>query len=75
MVATPLSVDGIAAQDEQEVLIAESDEQIAAAALRLLADPAAGARLGAAGRALIEAKYSWTQVVTSYEAIYQEVTA
>ncbi len=74
VVATPLSVDGIAARDGDETLIATSDEQIAAAALRLLADPPLRARLGANGRILIESRYSWEQVAARYEELYVEVT-
>jgi glycosyltransferase involved in cell wall biosynthesis len=72
VVASPISVDGIAVLHENELLIAESDEQIAEAAIRLLSDSALGARLGESGRALIEARYSWEQVAERYEALYAE---
>ncbi len=67
VIATPLSVDGIAVRDGQEALIAESDDELIAAALRVLGDPALHAALGANGRALIEARYSWPQVAERYE--------
>ncbi|MFN8452086.1 MAG: glycosyltransferase family 4 protein [Anaerolineae bacterium] len=75
LVATPLSVDGIAVRDGHDALIAESDEQIAAAVQRLLADAALRDQLGANGRALIESRYSWGQVAERYEAVYTEVTS
>lgn len=75
VVATPLSVDGIAVRDGQEALIAASDEAIAAAVLRLLADPALAMALGASGRALIETRYSWSQVAERYETLYAELTS
>ena len=74
VVATALSVDGIAVRDGENVLIAETDNQIAAAALRLLADPALGVALGQKGRQLIETRYSWEQVAERYEALYAEIT-
>ena len=73
VVATPLSVDGIAVLNEDELLIAETDEQIIDATLRLLDDLALGDQLGSSGRRLIEARYSWEQVARSYEAVYHEV--
>ena len=75
MIATPLSVDGIAVRDGQEALIAATDDELVAATLRVLADPTLAARLGANGRALIEARYSWRQVAERYEQIYAEVTS
>jgi glycosyltransferase involved in cell wall biosynthesis len=75
VVATPLSVEGIAVLHKDEVLIAETDEQIAEETISLLTDPALGARLGASGRELIEARYSWAQVAEQYEAVYKEVVA
>ena len=75
VIATPLSVDGIAVRDGQEALIAATDDDLIAATLRVLADPTLAARLGANGRALIEARYSWQQVAERYEQIYTEVTS
>ncbi|MEO8392293.1 MAG: glycosyltransferase [Chloroflexota bacterium] len=74
VVATPLSVEGIAVLNHDELLIAESDEQIVSAVLRLLDDPALRDQLGASGRKLIEARYSWSQVAERYEAVYEEIT-
>jgi glycosyltransferase involved in cell wall biosynthesis len=73
VVATPVSVDGIAVLHDDEVLIAESDDQLVEAALNVLTDPALGSRLGASGRALIEARYSWQQVAERYEVLYQAI--
>lgn len=72
VVATPLSADGIAARDGHEIVLAESDEQFAAAVLRLFDDAPLRDRLAANGRALIESRYSWAQVAERYEAIYGE---
>jgi glycosyltransferase involved in cell wall biosynthesis len=73
VIATPLSLDGIAVNDGQEVLIAETDEAFVDVVLSLLGDPAKRERLGANGRALIEARYSWSQVAERYEAVYREI--
>ncbi|MBI1258172.1 MAG: glycosyltransferase [Chloroflexi bacterium] len=75
VVATPLSVDGIAALNNDELLIADTDAQIVSAVLRLLMDQNLRKHLGATGRTLIEARYSWAQVAERYEAVYREITA
>ncbi len=74
VVATSLSIDGIAALNDNELLIADSDDQIVDATLQLLNDPARRERLGKSGRELIAARYSWAQVAQRYEDVYTEVT-
>lgn len=73
VVATPLSVDGIAVQHGEHALIAASDEEIIAAVHRLLEDADQRERLAANGRSLIEDRYSWAQVAEQYEALYEQV--
>jgi glycosyltransferase involved in cell wall biosynthesis len=70
LVATPLSVDGIAVRDGHDALIADGDGMIEAI-VKLLRDNDLGVRLSLNGRALIEARYSWNQVAERYEALYQ----
>lgn len=73
VVATPLSLDGIAVTEGESALAAASDADLAAAALRLLADPPLAERMGQAGRALVQAHYSWSRAATQYEALYRQV--
>lgn len=73
VIATPVSVDGIAVEDGRDVLIVPP-EQLAEAVIRALRDAQLRERLGAHGRALIEARYSWKQVAARYEALYAELT-
>jgi polysaccharide biosynthesis protein PslH len=72
IIATPLSVEGIAVEDGENILLAEP-EQMAAAALKLLENPALQARLSANSLALIEASYTWEKVTATYEALYQKL--
>jgi polysaccharide biosynthesis protein PslH len=69
IVATPLSIDGIAARDGQELLVADADA-MADAVVRVLEDKALAARLGTNGRRLIEERYSWSHVAAAYEGVY-----
>ncbi|MCC6802353.1 MAG: glycosyltransferase [Anaerolineae bacterium] len=73
VVATPLSADGIAVRDGHDILLAESDDQFAAAVVRLFGDAPLRGQLAANGGALIESRYSWAQVAERYEAIYGEI--
>lgn len=71
LIATPISADGIAVRPGVDALIAASDEELVGSALCLLGDPALAARLGAAGRALVEGAYSWASVAARYESLYR----
>ena len=73
VVATPVSVDGIAVENGRHALVAR-DEDIAAATIRLLEDGDLRQKLSIEGRRLIEERYSWRQVASAYEALYAEVT-
>jgi glycosyltransferase involved in cell wall biosynthesis len=74
LVATPLSVDGIAVQHECDALIAD-DAAIVEATIRLLRDENLQHTLSQNGRKLIEAKYSWGRVADLYEELYAAVAS
>jgi len=73
VVATPLSVDGIDAKHERDLLAAEGDA-LAEAVVRVLKNADLQRRLSANGRQLIETRYSWPRVAAIYEALYQQVS-
>ena len=72
VVATPLSVDGIAVRNGESVMIASVD-QMAEKTIELLDDAALRERLSRNGRALIESQYSWERTASSYEQLYNEI--
>lgn len=73
VVATPLSVDGIAVQHEQEAWIADDDAALVDGIVRLLQDEALRVRLSARGCVLIQEHYSWAHTAQRYEGLYQQV--
>jgi glycosyltransferase involved in cell wall biosynthesis len=73
VVATPLSVDGIDAQHGREVLVGDG-EALVQSTVRLLQNANLQRALSANGRGLIESRYNWAQVATSYENLYRAVT-
>lgn len=70
VVATTLGAEGIAAEDGEHLLLADTPEAFAEAVLKLLDDPALGQRLGEAGAALVSAQYDWPAIVPRLEAVY-----
>lgn len=61
VVTTTLGYEGLDAVPGESLLVADEPGAFAAAVVRLLRDGAERARLGAAGRALVERAYSWDQ--------------
>jgi glycosyltransferase involved in cell wall biosynthesis len=63
-----LGVEG--AEPGRHYLLAETPAELAAAAVRLLGDPAERVRLAAAARELVEGAYSWERQVQALLALY-----
>jgi glycosyltransferase involved in cell wall biosynthesis len=72
VVATPLSVDGIDVRHGYDALIADGD-LLVESIVRLVNDAALQHQLAENGRRLIESHYSWDQVVSRYEQLYEEI--
>lgn len=71
VVSTPMGAEGIAGlRDGEQLLLAATPRAFADAALRLMADPALGRRLGAAGRAHVAAHYDWSAIIPRLERAY-----
>ncbi len=75
LVTTALAAEGIDLADGQSAVYAETPAAFAAAIVRLLGDPAARARIGDAGRHVVERDYDWQQVGARLAALYAEVGA
>jgi len=73
LVATPLSMEGIAARNGEHVLLAESDDEFARAIVKLVKDKTLRRRLAANARALIDHQYTWKHVAAQYEALYKQL--
>jgi glycosyltransferase involved in cell wall biosynthesis len=59
VVSTTIGAEGLDYADGQNILIANTPSALSAAVVRLLRDPEECFRIGAAGRRLVERKYSW----------------
>jgi glycosyltransferase involved in cell wall biosynthesis len=70
VVCTAKAAEGLDVQDGVHARVVETREAFVAAVRELHADPARAAALGAAGRALVEARYDWRAYVPSLLAVY-----
>ena len=71
VVSTTIGAEGITIRPGENVLIADSPEQFAAAVLALLQDPARGERLGNAGRKWAKQAYHWRTVYRHWDDVYR----
>lgn len=75
MVSTSLGCEGLAVRDGQHLLLGDDAGSFAARVLELFANPAQGARLGTAGRRMVEEHYSWQTAGDRLEAAYERLAA
>ncbi len=71
MVSTTIGCEGIAVEHGKQLLVADSPEKFAEAALLLLNNHDLGVELGRNGRKLIRDRYDYRQVCTQLEDAYQ----
>jgi sugar transferase (PEP-CTERM/EpsH1 system associated) len=71
VVSTSLGCEGIDVTPGDDILVADTPADFAAAVLRCLRDPALRARLGARGRALVERRYRWDAIGDDLIAFYR----
>ena len=69
VVSTSLGCEGVAVRNREHLRIADDADAFAAAVVELFDDRAARRRLGAAGRALMEAEYSWEAAAQRLDAL------
>lgn len=70
VVTTRLGCEGIAAEPGRDLLVADSAEELAAATIRLLGNPALGEALARNGRRLVEAHYAYRPVYAMLRPLY-----
>jgi glycosyltransferase involved in cell wall biosynthesis len=75
VVCTPKAAEGLDVEDGRHVRLAETPGELAAAVRALHADPGGCAALGAAARALVEARYDWRLQVPRLLEVYAAASA
>lgn len=71
-ITTPLVNQAISASPSEEILLADTAETFAEQIRKLQADAAWRAQVSAAGRKMVEEKYSWKGAVRQLEAIWEK---
>jgi sugar transferase (PEP-CTERM/EpsH1 system associated) len=72
-VSTTIGAEGLPVESGENIVLADSPADFAAAVVNLLNNPERRIRLGTAARALVEEKYSWSTVAKSFAATLQNV--
>jgi Glycosyl transferases group 1 len=74
-VATPMALGGLTVRPDEELLVADRDEDLAREIVRVLDDDELAARLGEAARAYVLAHHTWKGAARAFERVYHEVCA
>jgi polysaccharide biosynthesis protein PslH len=74
LVASSLAIQGLALKDNEHLLIADTEQEIADAIVSLLQNPAQRAALAQHARSWAEEHLSWEPAVQRYEAIFDQLT-
>lgn len=74
LVASGASAEGLDAVDGEHLLVARDADEMAGAVVRLLRDPALGARLAKSARARVETHHTWEQAALKLEGLWQQAT-
>ena len=73
VVSTGVGAEGLPVLPGEHYLRADTPQEFARSVVMLVKDPSRRQALGAAGRRLVEARYSWAEVAREFEALCQEV--
>jgi sugar transferase (PEP-CTERM/EpsH1 system associated) len=73
VVSTALGAEGLDVHDDADILIADSNEQLAEGIVGLIESKELRQRLSAAGRALVAEHYDWSRLGASLFEIYEDL--
>jgi len=74
IVSTSLGAEGLDAEHETNILLADTDEAFARCVVRLLQDAGLRYNLGDQGRNMVEKRYSWHCISEQLETAYESAT-
>lgn len=72
VVSTSIGCEGIEARDGQEILVADTPDDMAHRVVEVLRNPQLQMMLGENARKLVEEKYSWARIARIMEDVYRE---
>lgn len=68
VVSTTIGAEGLAAEDGEHLLLADSNEELAEAVIEVLSDPAGSHRRATAAFQLVRARYTWDAIEAEHAA-------
>lgn len=74
-VATPLALQGLNVRHGEHLLIADTDEGLADAAVRLMDDRALARRLSASAASYVRESHTWSAVAAAFERVLEDAAA
>ena len=69
IVSTTVGAEGLPLEDGKHLVLADTAETFASQVVALVNNPGKRARLGRAGRELVQARYSWSRVAGEFEEL------
>lgn len=75
VLSTTIGAEGLPAVNGDNIALADTPEEMAACAVSLLRNPGEAARLGAAGRRVVEEEFTWPRVASRLLQAYEETVA
>lgn len=75
VVSTSIGCEGIEAEAERHLLVADSDQDFARETLRLLGDQGLQRKLAANAFQLVMNRYKWSTIAEQFEKVYERVVA
>ena len=75
MISTSIGCEGLGLVPDREIVVADTPAEFADQVVRVCTDQELRASLGKAGRARVEAEYSWTIIGDHYRRILAELVA
>jgi len=69
IVTTSIAADGVGATSGEQLLVADTDDEIAEQVVKVLCDPEYSARLAERARSFLTREFSWSAILPRYEAI------
>ena len=74
MVTTTVGLEGIDAQSGVDILVEDTDDAFAKAAIELLDNPTLQIQLAENGRRLAETQYDWQAVLETLGSLYEDIS-
>jgi glycosyltransferase involved in cell wall biosynthesis len=73
LVSTAVGCQGLDVEDEENIVIANTETDFCNRVVELLRDPGRARRLAAAGRKLVEEKYTWKRLISDLQPKLQDL--